>query len=544
LTVETKQITVNSPSEVGQPYWSHSSNDDNYNRIGVASPDQPPIQARLVAGGVSVTYRAPAPPLITAADVPILHYDQEDESDELQGPESRTDQELADFLAKVKGVSPLLGRRSDTSSASLPVSPWQSSRDSLLIAVNSPAGGGGSGYNSCGDDLLQQSGRSSGSHNIEADYVIDGSGLRGPASLTSEDFEPQIMTEDCVMVMSSSRVHGQSSTESPTSSLSSTAGLLLYTSFIPDAEVTVIENEFTMMELSPKQHRDEGSTTIDSFESQEVMEYECNNNNNLEYGRAWRSTTSVAEIKAFWEARAGMPPLVKASSESNLFETGCQPPENGLREILKDTEFTSGEEEDEEEEVEGEEEKHFGEKSVEEKAYHVGKHVSGPHYRQQQQYEESGFYSYDYDNVIPEEPSDYEDSWNGDNSGGTHRHISLIAVAHNDADSNSGSSFSHNSQELLEDSTASDHVTVISVDHSPKTLRVTNRTDNTPTNTTNPHYAKQGTVHDVAGDEQPRAPFHCSVKDLRRLFERQAAADEAMSGGNRSSVPGGTVNLL
>ena len=113
------------------------SDRDNRNQPGkddksaavMALPISPPVEARLVAGGISVTYRAPAPPLITAADVPILHYDLEEDDDDAVGgdevPCGGTDAELTAFLARVKSASPLLlNPRSDTSSASLPVSPW------------------------------------------------------------------------------------------------------------------------------------------------------------------------------------------------------------------------------------------------------------------------------------------------------------------------------------------------------------------------------------------------------------------------------------
>ena len=513
------------------------SDRDNRNQPGkddksaavMALPISPPVEARLVAGGISVTYRAPAPPLITAADVPILHYDLEEDDDNAVGgdevPCGGTDAELTAFLARVKSASPLLlNPRSDTSSASLPVSPWQSSRDSLLIAVNSPGGDRALGNSSSSDDNIH----------------FDGGGAYGPASLTSEDFEPQIMTEDCAVVVVTSAVpHGRSSTDSASSSFSSTPGGLLYTSYIPDREVIIIENEFTRLEPSLSDTESHVSSL------QEVTEYDSN----TEYGRAWRSSTSMAEIKAFWEARAGQQ-LVKASSESNIFERDRMPPENGLREILKDREYTSCEEEDEEEEGVVEE----GEEEVDDEVDYppahshilepVRYHQAGP------QYEESGCYSYDYDNVIPEEPSDYEDSWAGDHN---LNHISLISVAHESPES-PPSSLNHIQESEEEDkgtADENDHVTIIRVEPPSPIINKTHfGAVVSTTNTTNPHNPYSVTDRATAdyGADKERLPppsVHCSVKDLRRLFERQAAAEPAAaSGWSRPSVPDGTVNEL
>jgi hypothetical protein len=511
-------------------------------------PDSPPVHARLVAGGISVTYRAPAPPLITPADVPILHYDHEEEEDggyRGDGAALGRDTELADFLARVKSASPLATRRSDTSSASLPVSPWLSSRDSLLLALSSPGGGGAVASDGDEDD-----GR--------------------PASLTSEDFEPQIMTEDCaVVVVDVTSSPLRSSTDSVASSTrtagssASSGGHVYYSSYIPDREVVIVENEFTRFQPAPSAlpggsvRSSTDSEVRDCHDDEEKISLGYDNledggggkRHQEYYSRAWHYN-SAAEMKAFWEAHAGQV-LIKASSESNIFEHGRQPPENGLREIPRDREYTSGEEEEEEEE--GEE-------------YQVDELRRS--FLCQPYYEESGFYSYGYDNVIPEEPSDFEDSWTSD----TARHISLIAVGHQHNSSPHSLIHIEEPEEegdlVGQSSDDNDHVTVISVEPPPPVAASTNNSYRTaaavltPTTkiTNNIPHRRAHAINNsgTAVDEErrqllsPPPPFRCSVKDLRRMFERQAATaatfvPTASTSGGRSrgsSVPDGTVMSL
>ncbi len=501
-----------------------------------------------------MTYRAPAPPLITPADVPILHYDHEEEEED-GGAALGRDAELAAFLARVKSASPLATRRSDTSSASLPVSPWLSSRDSLLLALSSP-GGGAVGGHSCSDG-------------DEDD--VDGR----PTSLTSEDFEPQIMTEDCavvavgVSVTSSLSPLRSSSTDSVASSTrtagssASSGGHVYYSSYIPDREVVIVENEFTRFQPAPSvlpgSGRSSTCSEVRDFDDKDKMSlgYDTledggGKRHQEYYSRAWHYN-SAAEMKAFWEARAGQV-LIKASSESNIFEHGRQPPENGLREIPRDREYTSGEEEEEEEEYQVDELRRS--------------FLSQPYY------EESGFYSYGYDNVIPEEPSDFEDSWTSD----TARHISLIAVGHQHNSPHSLIHIEESEEErdrVGQSSDENDHVTVISVEPPPPVAASTNNSYRTAaavltptTNTTNniPHRRVNNTwAHAInnsgtaVGEERRQLsssqspPFRCSVKDLRQMFERQAAtaatfeptAPSTSGGRSRgSSVPDGTVMSL
>jgi hypothetical protein len=522
----------------------------------MSTPDSPPVHARLVAGGISVTYRAPAPPLITPADVPILHYDHEEEEEEdgddgYRGAALATDAELAAFLARVKSASPLATRRSDTSSASLPVSPWLSSRDSLLLALSSPGGGVGGNSSSEGD---------------EDDDV------GRPASLTSEDFEPQIMTEDCAVVVAGVSVTSSpshlrsSSTDSVASSTrtagssASSGGQVYYSSYIPDREVVIVENEFTRFQPAPsvlpgsvRSRTDSEVRNCDDEDKislgYDTLEDGGGKRHQEYYSRAWHYN-SAAEMNAFWEARAGQV-LIKASSESNIFEHGRQPPENGLREIPRDREYTSGEEEEEEEERE---------------EYQADELRRS--YLCQPYYEESGFYSYGYDNVIPEEPSDFEDSWTSD----TARHISLIAVGHQHNSPHSLIQIEESEEEgdlvVGQSSDENDHVTVISVEPPPPVSAstnnscrtaaavltpTTNTTNNTPQRRVNNTWAhainNSGTAVDGERRQLSSPPFRCSVKDLRRMFERQAATaatfePTASTSGGRSrgsSVPDGTV---
>jgi hypothetical protein len=337
-----------------------------------------------------------------------------------------------------------------------------------------------------------------------------------------------------------------------------------YSSYIPDREVVIVENEFTRFQPASSVLPGSGRSSADSEvrdchddEDKISLGYDTledgvgGKRHQEYYSRAWHYN-SAAEMKAFWEARAGQV-LIKASSESNIFEHGRQPPENGLREIPRDREYTSGEEEEEEEEYQADELRRS--------------FLNQP-------YEESGFYSYGYDNVIPEEPSDFEDSWTSD----TARHISLIAVGHQH---NSPHSLIH-IEESEEDgdlvvgqsSDENDHVTVISVEPPPPVAAstnnrcrpaaavltpTTNTTNNIPHRRVNNTWAQAINNSGTAVDEErrqfsssPSPPFRCSVKDLRRMFERQAAtaatfepSASTRGGGSRgSSVLDGTVMSL
>ena len=98
----------------------------NYRKSSSSSLSQRlPIEAKLVADGVSVLYKAPPPPMFDSSCDFLLN--TEDAKDEfIRG-------ELDEFREKVASASPM--RRSETSSVSLGMTWCSSSRDSLL---NSP----------------------------------------------------------------------------------------------------------------------------------------------------------------------------------------------------------------------------------------------------------------------------------------------------------------------------------------------------------------------------------------------------------------------
>ena len=339
-TNESKSPSLNSQAESGDETGSQTSSGS-------------PVQARLVADGVSVLYSAPAPPLIPPHHTNFNH---EQDHEFTSGLEEEERDEFDEFLEKVKSASPI--RRCETSSASLPVS-WYSSRDSMI----SP---------------------------------------HQPNSLQSDDYAPQIMTEDYV-------ASPQPSTQS---SLSSSA---FYTTFLPDrdlnssevggldledSQVGIVENEYTIVEYSDPscqededvywaERREEGTSTAESLEPR-IEE------------RNWKSNSGLADIKDFWEKKVPKnQQYVKYASDSNICEMSGAP-ENGLRNIPKDKDFSSRDGSESSERS-----------GFEDHIYCRIDEVQEPRYPAPG-FQESGFFSYDqygyYDNVIPEEPSDYEDS--------------------------------------------------------------------------------------------------------------------------------------
>ena len=329
-----------------------------------------PVQAKLAAGGVNVLYSAPAPPLIPP-DHDVLYQGDFDE-----------------FECKVKSSSPI--RRSETSSASLPIS-WYSSRDSLLCC--SPP---------------------------------------GPLSLHTPDYAPQIMTEEYIPSPPSSSPRPSSS--SPPLSCSSLSSSALYTSYIPDkdlkpSEVEIIETGYTILEFS-----DPEPDYSEPFQVEDLCAE-----------RAWKSNGGLSDIKEFWERRATSQ-YVKYASDSNICDASSMALENGLRNIPKDKDFSSAGE-GTESEAEGFED-------------HIYCRIQDVNGSRAPVGTESGFFSYEqygyYNNIIPEEPSDYEDSWIEP------KHINLISVPQSRSPMESGS---ENIQDLASiSSDPSDHVTLISIE--------------------------------------------------------------------------------
>ena len=312
-----------------------------------------PVQARLVADGVSVLYSAPAPPLIPPQQNLYSHNNQNG----FESVEEEERDEFDDFIEKVKSASPI--RRCETSSASLPVS-WYSSRDSLI----SPSA--------------------------------------QPNSLQSEDYAPQIMTEDYVA----------SPEPSTQSSLSSSA---FYSTFLPDrdfnssevgldldGQVGIVENEYTIVEYSdPSCQEDEDVYWAERREGAFTASTEDNREVRVEQ-RSWKSNSGLADMKELLEKKTVKNnQYVKYASDSNICEMSGAP-ENGLRNIPKDKDFSSREGSESSEQS-----------GFEDHIYCRIDEVQAPKYSAAG-YDESGFFSYDqygyYDNVIPEEPSDFEDS--------------------------------------------------------------------------------------------------------------------------------------
>ena len=381
-----------------------------------------PVAARLMLDGVSVLYKAPAPPLINPTH-DIIHFNDDD---------------IGAFIEKVKGSSPM--RRSDTSSASLPFS-WFSSRDSL-----------------------------------------DCQGPE-PISLQSEDYAPQIMTEDYVA----------SPVTSPDYSTASSSAF--YTTFLPDRdlnssevgvlsldEVEIVENEYTILESSSEQSENDYESVL----GDPVL-------------RAWKSNSGLADVKAFWETK-GSSPNVKYASDSNICENSTTL-ENGLRNIPKDKEFSSCDDSLSSSEPSGFEDHIYA--RIDEVVQVARYPTSG--------FEESGFFSYDhhryYDNVIPEEPSDFEEETEKEETeeDGVEdfkaaevepwtepRHINLISVTQN----HDYSSTSESGDRTEAQPRAQKHVTLITI-------------DSNPTNQTNPR--------DLGYSREPQR--FGSVKDLARAFE-------------------------
>ena len=296
-----------------------------------------PVEARLVLDGVSVLYKAPAPPLINP------------NQDVISFPE---DEDINAFIERVKGASPM--RRSDTSSASLPFS-WFSSRSSV--------------------DVEEAEGAE-------------------PISFQSDDYAPQIMTEEYVA--------SPHLTSTDCSSGSSSAAAF-YSTFVPDRdldsaeadalnldEVAIVENEYTILEATSEP--DQSENDYESFQGEPFL-------------RAWKSNSGLTDIKAFWETRvsANSNQKVKYASDSNICDN-LTALENGLRNIPKVKEFSSAEESVSSSEPSGFEDHIYA--RIDEIQPQVPRYPTLG-------FEESGFFSYEnhryYDNVIPEEPSDFEE---------------------------------------------------------------------------------------------------------------------------------------
>ena len=389
---------------------------------------QPHISAKVSADGVNVLYQVPHPPLINEN----TNYNYPDIDDE----------EFNKFIDKVKNSSPVFSgslKRSETSSVTLPGTWSSSSLDRRSDTQDSPL----SRYSQ--DSILNESPH-----------------VQGPVILLGENFEPQVMTDD----------YQAPSQDYSSSSMSSS---MFYSTYIPDSmvlvdEVSIVCNEFTRIETDSTDTEDQ------------KPEY------NTQYRKAWTSNVRLPSLMDYWEnknKKDDTNKFKKYASESNIFENP-HPPENGLRKITKDKNFTSCEESFPESDysVQSGYEDHIYQK-IEEAPVEHG-------FRDK---EESGFFSYESNapanslrftaNIkeISEEPSDFDDEL---------------------PDPTYAECYELSEKEYVDSHDESDnHVTVIAVDY----------IDTNQTNISNNNYEDW---HHPATVE----PRFSSVKDLRKLFEK------------------------
>ncbi len=532
-------------------YKSNKLNNDLSQKI--------PIEAKLVADGVSVIYKAPPPPPGFDNTRFNLNFDK----DTFQYMDNCSD-EIDDFREKVASASPM--RRSETSSMSLGMTWCSSSRDSLL---NSPTEGT--------------------NQTVETED-------RTP-SLRSEDYAPQIMTEDCV----SSPLH---STES------SMASAKYYATYIPDKDLDSEElgslprgkrmNSHTLSETSGglmssvTSYRDSVSTNhsghvsivnnpytiFTSNETNTEDTYEADNDSDddesVHEERAWKSNGTLESIRN-WNPRNSDVHKIKYASESNIFDEWDEPLENGLRNIQKDNDFSSCEKSDDTD---------YSDPSDDECLYYKvtgeaiggGKSSTGPKPRfsvaglddsmailRRSQHQER-FKGY-CENVIPEEPSDYEDSWTDPHL--IAKHINIIKVENNNNQNNidqmikrihvqsgraeneqlsiTNTAFNCTNQNL--NNIPKKHVTLIRIDSDPynKTNlenvevsgmvrhgQTTNNITVIPNNSNNSSY-------NIWNGAKSHSPTLCSirvgsVKDLTAVFESLSTAVQSVNLVNQSLV--------
>ena len=405
-----------------------------------------------------MSYQVPGPPLIPKHEG-NSHYSDLDEDDYSQ------------FLMRVRNTFPTTNgdslKRSDTSSATLPVTWSSSSIDRKSSESESSPFGSGSP-----DSILEDSSQSPAT-------------IQGPVILLGENFEPQVMTEDC---QPCPREYSSPST----SNSSSTSGSVFYATFIPDRcingdEVSIVCNEFTRIETDS--HATD--TTTDSDDQSIVANFEpkkCKYEEMPE--KNWTSTIRLPSLLDFWESRNkdSHSQFKKYASESNICKNQ-ELPENGLRKIPKEKNFTSCEEsfnEDSDYSVRSGYEDHiYEEVSCKKSASH------GP--------EESGFFSYDNPSLyrsdfgeIKEEPSDIDDD------------LPDPSFEHCYSSGGGGGN---------DDSDRANNVTIIAVDYS--NITKTNQANN------NIESCSDKNISVITLPPAPVTFSSTSVKDLRKLFEKE-----------------------
>jgi len=308
------------------------------------------------------------------------------------------------------------------------------------------------------------------SRSSEESILNESPHVQGPVILLGENFEPQVMTEDY-----------QASPQDYSSS--SMGSSMLYSTYIPDScvigdEVSIVCNEFTQIET------ESSNTDTDDHSKTEY---------NMQYGKAWTSNIKLPSLLDYWENKNKdneTNQFKKYASESNIFENS-QPPENGLRRIPKDKHFTSCEESFPESD-------YSVQSGYEEHIYQTIEEPSSSNRFKDFVQEESGFFSYESNanhnsfrfttNIkeISEEPSDFDD---------------------NLPDPSDAHCLDITDREYIDSEESDNHVTVISVDYID-----TNKTNN---NISVGH-------HQFAKGSSKFS----SVKDLRKLFEKDALPDQ------------------
>ena len=262
------------------------------------------LNARLKTDGVCVSYHEPRPPPITE------EVEDEEEEDEVEEGEGESYQE---FLNKVKNSCSMLTgslMRSDTSSATLPVT-----------------------WSSCSLDLSPESSQDSlGAAVTTSTSSPSPPTVQGPVILLGDNFDPQVMTEDyqvCPPVYSSTSA----------SRSTSDSGSMFYATFIPDRclvedEVSIVCNGYTQIETDS--HNTTASESEDTQELPIMAEM-------VSKEKAWTSSVKLPTLLDFWERRNKESQFKKYASESNISKNQ-ELPENGLRKIPKEKYFTSCEE--------------------------------------------------------------------------------------------------------------------------------------------------------------------------------------------------------
>ena len=397
-----------------------------------------------------VTYHVPPPPQIS------------------EGEDADEDTE---FLTRVKNSCSLLTgslRRSDTSSATLPVT-WsnsslepstESSRDSLGISssTDSPTA------------------------------------VQGPVILLGDNFDPQVMTEDYQVCPPP-----YSSTSASLST--SESGSMFYATFIPDScvledEVSIVCNGFTQIETDSH-----NTTTGSESEDQQVIPAEA-----VSKEKAWTSSVKLPTLLDFWERRNNTKEcqFKKYASESNISKNQ-ELPENGLRKIPKEKNFTSCEESF------NEESDYSVRSGYEDHIYQRIDTEMSPKRTVSLLQEESGFFSYENNTAskTPEENRNNEGKENyyeDDLSEPTYACIDWSRDSLRDCENSSDN-----------------NVTIIAVDF----------------NHTNMNNNNNNTM--VEHDKPATTALTTSVKDLRKLFESNSAQQVTFS--NSTVKEANTFNI-